>query len=61
MTVKLIDLVDSVKLEIRDLLGHTIVSEQVSDSYTCQLDRGLYLINLSTPQLNYETVKCLIK
>ena len=61
LTVKSIDLVDSVKLEIRNLLGHTIVSEQFSDSYTCQLGSGLYLISLSTPQLNYKTVKYLIK
>ena len=61
LTVRLTDLIGPVKLEIRDLLGQTVVAEQISDSYTCRLDTGFYLISLSSPQLNCETVKCLIK
>lgn len=61
LTVRLTDFIEPVTLEIRDLLGHTIVTEEISNSYTCRLDNGFYLVSLSNPQLRSETVKCLIK
>lgn len=61
LTVKLTDLIEPVKLEVRDLLGQMVIAEQISESYSCRLDSGFYLISLSSPQLRCETVKCLIK
>ena len=61
LTVRLTDFIEPVTLEIRDLLGHMIVTEEISNGYTCRLDNGFYLVSLSSPQLSSETVKCLIK
>ena len=60
--IEIMDCTEPLKLEISDLLGRVLVSEQVAGrNYTCRLDSGLYVVCLSGGHLKNEAIKCLIK
>lgn len=61
LNIELLDAMIPVQLDITDMLGQAVVSEQINNSFTCQLPAGLYLVSVLSYKRNRETVKCLIR